>query len=284
MIQSLVIVTGMSGSGKSVAIKALEDSGYFCADNLPVVLLPEFIRLLKPSETRVAVVVDIRQPGFSKSDEQLLELLQDHKETNPQLIFLDSNDEVLVRRFSQVRRPHPLNEHSIEKGVERERELLAPFRQAADLVIDTSHLPPHELRLQLRQQFAPTEQTSPLKITIASFGFKHGIPLDMDMLFDVRFLPNPYWVTELRAKSGQDPEIGDYLRKQEGTDPFLDYVRPLLLFAIRQFQHTDRHYLKIAFGCTGGRHRSVFMSEQIHTYLAEQGIETFLQHRDIGLR
>lgn len=281
MIQSLIVITGVSGSGKSVAIKALEDAGYFCADNLPVVLLPQFLELMKENKSRVAVVVDIRQPGFVENDTQLLELLEQHVDADPQLIFLDSDEQTLVRRFSQVRRPHPLNEHSIDKGVQRERELLRPFREAAQLVIDTSKLAPHELRLQLRDLFSPTQETSPLKITITSFGFKHGLPLDVDMLFDVRFLPNPYWVSELRSKSGRDPEIQRYLEEQTDTETFLQHVKPLITFVTRKFQNSDRHYFKIAFGCTGGRHRSVYMAEYAHRYFSEEGIETSLYHRDV---
>lgn len=281
MIQSLVVITGMSGSGKSVAIKALEDVGYFCSDNLPVALVSPFLDIVKEEESRVAVVVDIRQPGFSKSGPELLSLLKKHEEYNPQFLFLDCDDQTLIRRYSQVRRPHPLNENSIEQGVSRERELLQPLRAASSLVIDTSKQAPHELRLELRQKFSPTEETSPLRVTISSFGFKHGLPLDVDMVFDVRFLPNPYWVPELRAKSGRDPEIGAYLKKQDGTDEFLSYVKPVILFSVRQFQRSDRHYFKVAIGCTGGRHRSVFMTEQLHAFLKEEGIDAALQHRDI---
>ncbi len=281
MLKKLVVITGMSGSGKSVAAKALEDTGFFCVDNLPIVLLPQLLNQLEERMERLAVVVDIRQPELSEHGRQILEQIRSSRPYAPRVLFLDSDDLTLQRRYAQSRRPHPLLGESVSGGIAAEREMLAPLREIADPIVDTSHLPPHELRRQLRKLFSNKNEDSSLQLTITSFGFKNGLPLDIDVLFDVRFLPNPYWVEELRAQSGQDAGVQEYLEQVEDTGKFLEQLKPTLLFLVRCYQNSDRHYLTIAFGCTGGQHRSVYMAEQIHAYLVEHGIMGRVVHRDM---
>lgn len=281
MLDTVLIITGMSGSGKSIAVKALEDLGFFCADNLPVVMLPQFLSLLKEGTQRVAVVVDARQPGFGKNNTQTFKAISEKLDIQPQIIFLDCEDQMLTRRFSESRRPHPLSDLSAAEGIQKERILLRSFREAATLRIDTSNLAPHQLRHRLRTLFAPTSENSPLQITFLSFGFKHGIPPDADIVLDVRFLPNPYWVKPLRKLNGEDAEVISYLEKQKDTHEFLKRSKELLKFMIESFQQSDRHYLTIAIGCTGGQHRSVYTSRHLRDYLKETlGTEILLLHRD----
>lgn len=281
MLKTLVVITGMSGSGKSVAAKALEDMGFFCVDNLPIVLLPQLLDQLEDRMEKLAVVVDIRQPEVSAHGRKILDSIKQSRPYVPKVLFLDSDDLTLQRRYAQSRRPHPLEGESVPDGISAEREMLAPLRAIADPIVDTSLLAPHELRRSLRKLYTKQEENSTLHLTITSFGFKNGLPSDIDVLFDVRFLPNPYWVEHLRAQSGQDVGVANYLEQFDNTSTFLEQLKPTLLFLVKCYQNSDRHYLTIAFGCTGGQHRSVYMTEQIHAYLAEHGIVGNVVHRDM---
>lgn len=281
MLKELVVITGMSGSGKSVAVKALEDYGYFCVDNLPFALLPQLLDQLENQIERLAVVVDARQPEVSAYGKEIIEQISQTRSYRPKVLFLDSDDLTLRRRYAQSRRPHPLEGESVSKGLQTERSMLAPLREIADPLVDTSLLAPHDLRRKLRMLFLKRADSSPLQVTVTSFGFKNGLPQDVDMLFDVRFLPNPYWVETLRPQGGCDQGVQEYLEQFEETDMFLQELKPLLLFLVPSYQQSDRHYLNIAFGCTGGQHRSVYMAEKVHSFLASHRIESVLAHRDM---
>mgnify|MGYP000562862553 CR=1 FL=1 len=280
MQPTLLVITGMSGSGKSVAIKALEDIGFFCVDNLPIIMLPDFIALAQKAVRRMAIVVDTRQPSFSENQNKILKELSENKTIHSQIIFLDSSDQVLLRRFAESRRPHPLGQDNVQAGIQRERELLTSLREVANLCIDTSNFAPHQLRQRLRDYFSPETQQSNLKVTLLSFGFKHGLPPDADLVFDVRFLPNPYWVKGLRPMDGEDIPVREYLEQFDETAKFLDYAKPLLQFSIENFQKSDRHYLTIAIGCTGGQHRSVYVASSLRNFFEEIGVNALLIHRD----
>lgn len=281
MLKRLVVITGMSGSGKSVAAKALEDYGFFCVDNLPVVLLPQLLEQLESRMERLAVVIDIRQPEVSAHVREIIDNISNTRSYTPQVVFLDSDDITLQRRYAQSRRPHPLPGGSVLAGLAMERRMLSPLRELADPVIDTSSMAPHELRRQLRTIFAAKEELPPLHLTISSFGFKNGVPLDIDMLFDVRFLPNPFWVEELRQQTGCDGPVISYLEQCEDVPEFLSYLEPMLLFLVNCYQGSDRHYLNIAFGCTGGQHRSVYLAEKVHAFLQKHRISSRVFHRDM---
>lgn len=281
MLKRLVVITGMSGSGKSVAAKALEDYGFFCVDNLPVVLLPQLLEQLETRMERLAVVVDIRQPEVSAHVREIIEDIDKTRPYVPQVLFLDSDDITLQRRYAQSRRPHPLPGGSVLEGLALERQILSPLRELADPVIDTSSLAPHQLRRHLRAIFAGREQLPPLQLTLSSFGFKNGIPSDIDMLFDVRFLPNPFWVEELRQQTGNDVGVIAYLEQRQELAEFLSYLEPMLLFLVECYQESDRHYLNIAFGCTGGQHRSVYLAERVCTFLQSHNISSRVFHRDM---
>ena len=261
-----VVLTGLSGAGKSQAIHALEDLGYFCVDNLPTSLLPALAEL---AETRgrdaapTAVVVDMRDPTFLGRFPAALRALRAHKSLGTLLIFLEANDNALVRRFSETRRPHPLaaDQAAIE-GIVKERKALEKLRQMSDKVFDTSELTVHELRrafIDLSRVGAEKQ----LVVTVLSFGYKHGVPLEADLLFDVRFLPNPHFVPALRPLTGCDPAIREFLNEAEATGVFLDKTTDLLRFLIPQYAAEGKSYLTVAVGCTGGRHRSVMAAEAL---------------------
>ena len=262
-----VVLTGLSGSGKSQAIRALEDLGYFCVDNLPVALLPMLaeLTLRAGSEiSRAAVVVDVREGRMLDELPRVYRKLKSMRHLNPVLIFLDADDDALVRRFSETRRPHPLApDRSAIEGIREERERMKPIRRLADHVVDTSALTVHELRHAFRGVQAGRAPGSPLVVTILSFGFKHGIPVDSDLLFDVRFLPNPHFVPELRPHTGRDREVRAFLDKSDATHDFLEHTLNLLRFLIPQYVVEGKSYLTIGIGCTGGRHRSVAIAEAL---------------------
>ena len=282
-VHRLVMITGMSGSGKSVAVKSLEDSGFFCVDNLPIVMLPQFLNLVDDHLEDVAVVVDIRQPSFFESSEQVIESMQKHHHYQSQILFLDCDDQTLARRFAESRRPHPLNQSSISDGLQQEREMLSLFRGEADLILDTSNLAPHELRQRLREHFSNTEdKIAPLQVNITSFGFKYGSPLDAHFVMDMRFLPNPYWEKELRTMTGQDKPVIDFLEALPDTSEYLTYLLPMFSFLLRSFQKRDRQFFTIAIGCTGGQHRSVYTAEQLYSFLTKEGFHTTISHRDLA--
>jgi UPF0042 nucleotide-binding protein len=283
-----VVLTGLSGSGKSQAIRALEDLGYFCVDNLPVALLPMLAELTLRAGTeiaRAAVVVDAREGRMLDELPKVLQRLRRMRNLNPVLIFLDAQDDVLVRRFSETRRPHPLApDRSAVEGIREERDRMKPLRRLADHVVDTSKLTVHELRHAFRNVQAGHAPDASLVVTILSFGFKHGIPVDSDLLFDVRFLPNPHFVPGLREHTGRDREVRAYLDRAPATREFLDRTLNLLQFLIPQYVAEGKTYLTIGIGCTGGRHRSVMIAEALKKGLAGlEGVQLRVRHRDIAV-
>jgi UPF0042 nucleotide-binding protein len=283
-----VVLTGLSGSGKSQAIRALEDLGYFCVDNLPVALLPMLaeLTLRAGSEiSRAAVVVDVREGRMLDELPKVLKRLRTMRALNPVLIFLDAEDDVLVRRFSETRRPHPLApDRSASEGIREERERMKAIRKLADHVVDTSKLTVHELRHAFRNVQAGQAPGAHLVVTILSFGFKHGIPVDSDLLLDVRFLPNPHFVPELRPHTGRDPEVKTFLDKSPATHEFLDHTLNLLRFLIPQYVTEGKTYLTVGIGCTGGRHRSVMVAEALKKGLGGiKGVQLRVRHRDIAI-
>ena len=282
-----VVLTGLSGSGKSQAIRALEDLGYFCVDNLPVKLLPMLAELTLRAGTeisRAAVVVDVREGKMLKEFPQVYRRLKSRKNLNPVLIFLEAAEPALVRRFSETRRPHPLApDRSAIEGIREERDAMRAIRKLADHVIDTSEMTVHELRHVFTGVAAGSTPGSQLVVTILSFGFKHGIPVDSDLLFDVRFLPNPHFVPALRPYTGRDPEVVRYLDRSTATHEFLDHTLNLLKFLIPQYAHEGKRYLTIGIGCTGGRHRSVAMADALRKGLTGiPGVRLRVKHRDIA--
>jgi UPF0042 nucleotide-binding protein len=280
----LVIITGPSGAGKGTLMRALEDRGYFCVDNLPVGLLTKFADLAFGAENgvrRAALVVDVREGKALNQFPQVFAALKESPHLEVSLYFLEASDDVLIRRFSETRRPHPLDPAlPIREAILLERERLAPVRAIADYVVDTSGFSIHQLRSHASRLFAEHE-AAPLLVTIESFGYKHGVPVDADMLFDVRFLPNPFFVPELKPLSGLDPEVVDYMRAQDVTATFLEKLRGMLEFLLPQFENEGKAYLTIAIGCTGGRHRSVMVAESLAESLGEKNRRVKVLHRDV---
>ena len=283
----LVIVSGLSGSGKSQAIKALEDLGFFCVDNLPATLLPMLAgQTLRPGSeiARAAVVIDVRGGSQLARLPAAYRALAKMPGLNPLLIFLDASDETLVRRFSETRRPHPLAPtRSVLEGVREERVRLEPLRQLAHERIATSDMTVHELRnLFLTLSRGVSTDRSPV-VTFLSFGFKHGVPPDADLVFDVRFLPNPHFVPELRARTGRDIRIRRFLSQFADTTEFLERSGALLRFLLPRYAHEGKSYVTVAIGCTGGQHRSVFIAESLRQLLADvPGVRLRVRHRDVG--
>jgi UPF0042 nucleotide-binding protein len=281
----LVILSGMSGAGKSAAVKLFEDLGYFCVDNLPATLIPVFLDLFRRSgdaPDNVALVIDIREGAFLGDFPAILEEVREAI-ASVEVLFFEAADEVLMRRFSETRRPHPLpGASSVEDGITREREALQLLRECADRIIDTSKFNVHELKAYLYDHFSDEDREASLLISVLSFGYKHGLPQDADMVFDVRFLPNPYFVQGLRDKTGRDREVAEYLEKIEEYRQFCSKVEDLLSFLLPQYVREGKTYLTVAFGCTGGRHRSVALSEQVGTALQSQGLSVRIAHRDVS--
>ncbi len=281
----IVVVTGLSGSGKSLAIRAFEDMGAFCVDNLPVTLIPVFADLCARSRqdiARAALVVDVREGTFLREFPSIFDALRRGESRRVRLLFFEAEDDVLIRRFSETRRPHPLaGSASIEEGIRRERQALAPLRDLADLIIDTSQFNVHELRRYIQDHFAPQPGMQPLVISLVSFGYKHGVPTESDLLFDTRFLPNPFFVDGLRGKTGLDPEVVAYLEESPEYREFRGRVVDLVSFLIPKYIREGKSYLTVAIGCTGGRHRSVAMAESISAALRESGYAVKASHRDL---
>jgi len=279
----VVVVTGMTGAGRSTAAKELEDLGFFVVDNLPPQLVGDVVRLV--DETRgprqsVAVVVDVRSGSFFASLQEVIARGSVGRRTT--LLFLEATDEVLVRRQEAARRPHPLQEGGrLLDGLHRERLALDDLRAEADLVIDTSGLNVHQLTDRVARAFG-TEQTTSLKATVVSFGFKYGIPVDADLVVDMRFLPNPHWVPELRPLSGRDAAVAQYVMERPGAKEFLDQYLPVLKTVAAGYLVEGKRFMTVAVGCTGGKHRSVAMTEEIARRLALEGIDTRPMHRDLG--
>ncbi|MCR1782948.1 RNase adapter RapZ [Nocardioides carbamazepini] len=279
----LVVVTGMTGAGRSTAAKELEDLGFFVVDNLPPSLLPEVVRLVDESHgpaQPVAVVVDVRSGSFFQGLRSALAHGVAGRVTT--LVFLDATDEVLVRRQEAARRPHPLQQGGrLLDGLQRERVVLAELRSEADLVIDTTSLNVHQLTDRIAESFG-TLETTRLRVSVISFGFKYGIPVDADYVADMRFLPNPHWVPELRPRTGQDAEVSAYVLGRPGAAEFVDAYVPLLAGVAQGYVREGKRFMRVAIGCTGGKHRSVAMSEEIARRLGEQGHVARAIHRDLG--
>lgn len=280
----LLIISGMSGAGRSTAANALEDLGWFVVDNLPPELLPTMVELGARSHgavPRIAAVVDVRTGSFFDSLRDALDQLK-ARGVDPQIVFLEAGDETLVRRFEGVRRPHPLQgEGRVVDGIEQERELLRTLRGEADLVIDTSVLNVHELRAKINAAFGG-EREPALRATVMSFGYKYGIPVDADLVADCRFLPNPHWVPDLRPLTGLDPGVSGYVLGQSGAQEFLDRYVELLRLVAEGYRREGKRYVTIAVGCTGGKHRSVTMAEEIARRLRGDGVDAQIVHRDMG--
>src|ERR1700686_24955 len=277
----LVIITGMSGSGKASVLKAFEDLGYYCVDNLPVGLIPRFAELVgQPSEiARTALVVDVRE---GRQLEELPSIVKSVKRIiATKVIFLEASDAVLVRRYSETRRPHPLgNDTPVKTSLAAERRHLQHIRAIADLVIDTSKFNVHELRAHILELFQKKEKGRNILVSCVSFGFKHGVPEDADLVFDVRFLPNPHFVPEFRPLTGRHPKVAKYIRSFPQTTEFIQRISELLVYLLPHYIHEGKSYLTIAFGCTGGQHRSVMISEDVAKRLKQAGYRVKVAHRD----
>ena len=282
-----VVLTGLSGSGKSQAIRALEDLGYFCVDNLPVMLLPMLAELTLRAGSeiaRAAVVVDVREGKLLKEFPGIYRKLKAIRGLNPVLIFLEAAEPALVRRFSETRRPHPLApDRSALEGIREERKAMKSIRAIADHIVDTSEMTVHELRHAFTGVASGRAPGAQLVVTVLSFGFKHGIPVDSDLLFDVRFLPNPHFVPDLRPHTGRDAEVIEFLERAPATHQFLDHTLNLLKFLVPQYVSEGKSYLTVGIGCTGGRHRSVAVAEALKKGLSGiPGVRVRVKHRDIA--
>lgn len=277
----LVIITGISGAGKASALRVFEDLGYYCVDNLPLDLIPQFAELTVQSgeNRRTALVVDVREGATL---EQLPAKLKSVRRLIPtQVLFLEASEPVLLRRYSETRRPHPLGQDSpVRASLSAERRRLKPIRAIADLVLDTSRFNVHELRSHLVDRFQKQPGTKNILVSCVSFGFKHGVPEDADLVFDVRFLPNPHFVPEFRPLTGRDPKVARYIRGFPQTREFIKRISELLVYLLPHYIHEGKSYLTIGFGCTGGQHRSVMIAEDVGKHLRQGGYRVKVGHRD----
>jgi UPF0042 nucleotide-binding protein len=281
----IVIVTGYSGSGKGTALRALEDLGFYAVDNLPIGLIPTFADLTHDSASvrRAALVIDIREGGELSRFPALYKKLK--AKVPARLLFLEADDKTLMQRYSETRRPHPLGlEQTVAQSIEREREQLEPIRKIADLVINTSKLNVHELRELIGEKFSGARDESNLRIEVTSFGYRHGVPPDSDLVFDVRFLPNPNYIPEFKHKTGRHPAVARHIRSFPQTKEFIDRISELLVYLIPHYIREGKSYLTISFGCTGGHHRSVMIADAIRKRLGEAGYKVKETHRDIAKR
>jgi len=280
--RELVILTGLSGSGKGSVLKAFEDIGYYAVDNMPIDLVQNFADLVAHSVDirRAALVVDVRE---GQGLERFPSILKQVRRTlSTKVVYLEASKAALVRRFSETRRPHPLGrEEMVERAIQAERKLLDPIRNVADVIIDTSNFNVHELRAYIQNKFLRGADGKSLLISSISFGYKNGVPLEADLVFDVRFLPNPHFVPEFRNLTGQHPKVIEYIEKFPQTKEFLDRVTEMLLFLLPHYIHEGKSYLTVAFGCTGGQHRSVMIAEEIAKRLSEEGYRVKTAHRDM---
>jgi len=283
--KELVIITGISGSGKASALKALEDLGYYAVDNLPLELLPDFASLVQasPEIERAVIVVDVREgPTLERLPTILLKV---KKMLHTSVVFLDAADAVLVRRYSETRRPHPLSRSEmVARSITSERQMLEEVRNLADFIVDTSSFNVHELRAYMQSKFGPQrseDRRTQMLVSCLSFGFKNGVPLDADLVFDVRFLPNPHFVPEFRKLTGRNPKVAKYIRDFPQSVEFLKKVTEMMLFLLPYYIKEGKSYLTIAFGCTGGQHRSVMMAEEMAKRLGQAGFRVKAVHRDM---
>ena len=280
---SFIIITGLSGSGKGTFLRALEDRGFFCVDNLPVGLLSKFHELIVKAQdegAKAAMVIDVREGETLSDVPALYQELKKNPSLQMSLWFLEASDAVLVRRFSETRRPHPVDSTKpVLEAIAQERELLAPIRQMADHVLDTSQFTIHELRQHAHRLFEEQEAQH-LLVSLVSFGFKYGVPIDSDLVFDVRFLPNPNFVPDLKPFTGADPRVVDYMNSHDATHKFLEHVLAFVDFLLPQYEKEGKSYVTISVGCTGGRHRSVFIANAIGNHLEEEKYRVKVSHRD----
>ena len=278
----LVIITGISGSGKGTVLKCLEDLGYYSVDNLPIELIPKFAELTRgaPQITHAALVFDIREGEGLQRFPKLFQQIRRRVPTT--LLFLEADDQALMRRFSETRRPHPLGtERSVARSIQAERQLLAPIRELADHVVNTSKFTVHELRDAIAEKFHGDREQSKILIYVTSFGYRNGVPADSDLVFDVRFLPNPNYIPEFKKLSGRHPSVARYIRSFPQTTEFVQRISDLLVYLLPHYIREGKSYLTIAFGCTGGQHRSVMIADEIRRRLARAGFKVKATHRDI---
>jgi len=287
--QPFIVLTGLSGSGKSQAIRALEDLGYFCVDNLPTTLIPTLAKLSLRGGgggvvDKVAIVVDVREGGFLSSFPKIFRKLRKMPRLNPVLIFLEASHAALVRRFSETRRPHPLApDRSVTEGIRDERSRLNVIREMADEIVDTSDMTVHELRQFFMNLSRDRGAKARLVVTLLSFGYKHGVPVDADLVFDVRCLPNPHFVPALRRRTGRDRAVAQFMERDASTREFMDRLEAYLSYVVPFYVAEGKSYLTIAIGCTGGRHRSVMIGERLRKPLAELGVARVrVRHRDLA--
>lgn len=283
-----VIVTGMSGGGKSTALKMLEDAGFYCVDNLPVSLIEKFVELISTPNSEISKVVlglDVRSDQSFEDATRVLEQMK-KKGYQFEILFMDANEEVLIKRYKETRRVHPLAlDGRVEDGVRKERGILEKIRRGADYVIDTSNLLTRELKEELDRIFVENGEYNSLMITVMSFGFKYGIPSDADLVFDVRFLPNPFYIDELKEKTGRDREVQDFVMKHEEAGVFMDKLTDLIRFLIPNYVKEGKYRLVIAIGCTGGKHRSVTLAGELYRQMKDRGNYGMkLFHRDVDNR
>jgi len=279
----LVIITGMSGSGKGSVLKVFEDLGYYSVDNLPIGLIPKFAEMTRDSASIrfAALVVDIREGHSLKGFPAIYARIR--REIPSRLIFMEADDDTIVRRFSETRRPHPLGtSQSISKSIRQERVMLTPIRKLADLTISTSKFTVHELRDFIREKFIGEREESKIMVYVTSFGYRHGVPHDSDLVFDVRFLPNPNYIPKFKKLTGRHPSVARYIRSFPQTIEFVDRISELLVYLLPHYIREGKSYLTIAFGCTGGHHRSVMIADQIRKNLADAGYRAKVTHRDLA--
>ncbi|WP_370640522.1 RNase adapter RapZ [Salipaludibacillus sp. CUR1] len=280
----LVIITGMSGAGKTVAVQSFEDMGYFCVDNLPPALIPKFIDLVEGSGGRmkkVALVIDLRGREFFDHLFESINAISSESKVTPQIVFLDAKDTVLVRRYKETRRSHPLADGGGPlEGITAEREMLDDLRGQAQMIIDTTDLKPLELRERILNRFS-SESRESFSVHVLSFGYKHGIPIDADLVFDVRFLPNPHYIDHMRPQTGLDKEVSDYVLKWKETQQFIDKLDDLLQYMLPHYKREGKSQLILAIGCTGGKHRSVTLAEYFKKRLEQLDYFTYVTHRDV---
>jgi UPF0042 nucleotide-binding protein len=284
--QPFIVLTGLSGSGKSQAIRALEDLGYFCVDNLPTTLIPTLAKLSLRAGgdiDKVAIVVDVREGNFLSSFPKIFTRLRKMPRLNPVLIFLEASHEALVRRFSETRRPHPLApDRPVTEGLRDEHTRMQPIRELADEIVDTSDMTVHELR-QFFMALSRDRGRAKLVMTVVSFGYKYGLPVDADLVFDVRCLPNPYFVPGLRRRTGRDRAVADFMERDASTREFMERLEDYVRYVVPYYISEGKSYLTIAIGCTGGRHRSVMIAERLKRALGDSaGVRVRVRHRDVA--